>query len=98
MQMTKDKIYNNEFYDALSEIYVNDRFLPDKAIDLIDEAASKKKITTSTSSRNNRGRPATTGKTSTVMYSDIYCYVTNKLDSNKTITVSNSSAWSTTNK
>lgn len=59
---------------------------------------SKKKITTSTSSRNNRGRPATTGKTSTVMYSDIYCYVTNKLDSNKTITVSNSSAWSTTNK
>lgn len=28
----------------LSDRYLNDRFLPDKAIDLIDEAASKKKI------------------------------------------------------
>ena len=25
-------------------IYINDRFLPDKAIDLIDEAASRKRI------------------------------------------------------
>ncbi len=30
----------------LSERYINDRFLPDKAIDLIDEAASAKKIGT----------------------------------------------------
>ena len=30
----------------LSERYITDRFLPDKAIDLIDEAASKKKLTT----------------------------------------------------
>lgn len=29
---------------ALSKRYVNDRFLPDKAIDLIDEAAAKKRI------------------------------------------------------
>ena len=29
----------------MSDRYINDRFLPDKAIDLIDEAASKKKIT-----------------------------------------------------
>ena len=36
----------------LSERYINDRFLPDKAIDVMDEAASKKRIghiTTSTS-------------------------------------------------
>ena len=30
----------------LSERYITDRFLPDKAIDLIDEAASKKKLST----------------------------------------------------
>ena len=30
----------------LSQRYITDRFLPDKAIDLIDEAASKKKLTT----------------------------------------------------
>ena len=30
--------------DRLSNRYVTDRFLPDKAIDLIDEAASKIKI------------------------------------------------------
>ena len=30
----------------LSMRYINDRFLPDKAIDLIDEAASKKRIFT----------------------------------------------------
>ena len=30
----------------LSERYISDRFLPDKAIDLIDEAASKKKLST----------------------------------------------------
>ncbi|MDO4489265.1 MAG: ATP-dependent Clp protease ATP-binding subunit [Eubacteriales bacterium] len=29
---------------TLSERYINDRFLPDKAIDLIDEAASKKRL------------------------------------------------------
>ena len=28
----------------LSSRYINDRFLPDKAIDLIDEAASRKRI------------------------------------------------------
>ncbi len=28
----------------LSSRYINERFLPDKAIDLIDEAASKKRI------------------------------------------------------
>ncbi len=32
----------------LSARYITDRFLPDKAIDLIDEAASKKKLTTLT--------------------------------------------------
>ncbi len=32
----------------LSERYITDRFLPDKAIDLIDEAASKKKLSTLT--------------------------------------------------
>ena len=32
----------------LSARYINDRFLPDKAIDLIDEAASKVKLTTNT--------------------------------------------------
>ena len=30
----------------LSERYITDRFLPDKAIDLVDEAASKKKLST----------------------------------------------------
>ena len=30
----------------LSARYINDRFLPDKAIDLIDEAASKSRLTT----------------------------------------------------
>ena len=30
---------------TMSQRYINDRFLPDKAIDLIDEAASKKRIT-----------------------------------------------------
>merc|ERR1711912_8464 len=29
---------------TLSTRYINDRFLPDKAIDLIDEAASRKRI------------------------------------------------------
>ncbi|MBQ8510799.1 MAG: ATP-dependent Clp protease ATP-binding subunit [Clostridia bacterium] len=33
----------------LSVRYINDRYLPDKAIDLIDEAASKKRITSYTS-------------------------------------------------
>lgn len=33
----------------LSTRYINDRFLPDKAIDLIDEAAAKKRIKTKTS-------------------------------------------------
>lgn len=33
----------------LSERYINDRFLPDKAIDLLDEAASKKRLKTYTS-------------------------------------------------
>ncbi|MFA7685514.1 MAG: ATP-dependent Clp protease ATP-binding subunit [Candidatus Gracilibacteria bacterium] len=33
----------------LSKRYINDRFLPDKAIDLIDEAAAKKRIKTTTS-------------------------------------------------
>ena len=28
----------------LSERYINDRFLPDKAIDLIDEAASRRQL------------------------------------------------------
>jgi ATP-dependent Clp protease ATP-binding subunit ClpC len=32
----------------LSKRYINDRFLPDKAIDLIDEAAAKKRINTNT--------------------------------------------------
>ncbi|MFA6917557.1 MAG: ATP-dependent Clp protease ATP-binding subunit, partial [Candidatus Gracilibacteria bacterium] len=32
----------------LSKRYINDRFLPDKAIDLIDEAAAKKRIGTAT--------------------------------------------------
>lgn len=32
----------------LSERYINDRFLPDKAIDLIDEACSQKNLTTET--------------------------------------------------
>ncbi len=32
----------------LSERYINDRFLPDKAIDLIDEASSKKRLQTYT--------------------------------------------------
>lgn len=34
----------------LSKRYVNDRFLPDKAIDLIDEAAAKKRIKSTSSS------------------------------------------------
>ncbi len=34
---------------TLSKRYVNDRFLPDKAIDLIDEAAAKKRIKSKTS-------------------------------------------------
>lgn len=34
----------------LSERYINDRFLPDKAIDLIDEAASKLRLSLSTAS------------------------------------------------
>ncbi len=34
---------------TLSKRYVNDRFLPDKAIDLIDEAAAKKRIKSRTS-------------------------------------------------
>src|SRR5699024_10412849 len=29
---------------ALSKRYISDRFLPDKAIDVMDEAASKKKV------------------------------------------------------
>ena len=33
---------------VLSERYITDRFLPDKAIDLIDEAASKKKLSSMT--------------------------------------------------
>ncbi len=41
----------------LSDRYITDRFLPDKAIDLVDEAASKEKIE---SSRN--GRPCTSIK------------------------------------
>ena len=36
----------------LSVRYVNDRFLPDKAIDIIDEAASKKKLKTYTEPNN----------------------------------------------
>ncbi len=36
----------------LSSRYITDRFLPDKAIDLIDEAASKKKLTTLTEPDN----------------------------------------------
>ena len=41
------KILDEALVDAakLSERYITDRFLPDKAIDLIDEAASKKKLT-----------------------------------------------------
>jgi len=42
-------IYSNEALHAavyLSKRYVTDRFLPDKAIDLIDEAGSKKRIET----------------------------------------------------
>lgn len=35
---------------SLSSRYINDRFLPDKAIDLLDEAASKKRITSYKSS------------------------------------------------
>ncbi len=34
---------------SLSQRYINDRYLPDKAIDLIDEAASKKRIAAQTS-------------------------------------------------
>ena len=36
----------------LSERYINDRFLPDKAIDLIDEACSKIKLRTVTMPKN----------------------------------------------
>ena len=36
----------------LSSRYITDRFLPDKAIDLIDEAASKKKLSTLTEPEN----------------------------------------------
>lgn len=39
---------------VLSDRYVTDRFLPDKAIDLIDEAASKKKIFHFTTPQNIR--------------------------------------------
>ena len=38
----------------LSVRYVNDRFLPDKAIDLIDEAASRIKIKTYSRAKNNK--------------------------------------------
>ena len=34
----------------LSSRYINDRYLPDKAIDLMDEAASKVRLSTYTSS------------------------------------------------
>lgn len=42
----KVKIKNEAIYTAvnLSDRYIHDRFLPDKAIDLIDEAASKKRV------------------------------------------------------
>jgi ATP-dependent Clp protease ATP-binding subunit ClpC len=39
---------------VLSDRYIQDRFLPDKAIDLIDEAASKVKLETSTEPENVR--------------------------------------------
>lgn len=52
VKITDDSI---EAAVALSSRYLQDRYLPDKAIDLIDEAASKVKIR----GRNSRG-PATT--------------------------------------
>ena len=36
----------------MSTRYINDRFLPDKAIDLIDEAASRAKLKTYTEPEN----------------------------------------------
>ena len=48
------KIEDNAIKAAaeLSERYITDRFLPDKAIDLIDEAASKKKLSALTAPDN----------------------------------------------
>ncbi len=46
---------SDEAVDAACELsyrFVNDRFLPDKAIDLLDEAASKKRITASSYSND----------------------------------------------
>ncbi len=48
---------------ALSVRYINDRFLPDKAIDLIDEAASKKRISEITAPPDLRELEETIKKT-----------------------------------
>lgn len=62
---------------------------------------SQKKLTTSTSgstNKHNRNRPATLAKPNRIVFTKVYYYENNKLDSNRTIIVSSSSSWSTTNK
>ena len=44
---------------AISHRYIADRFLPDKAIDLIDEAGSKARIDAYMATRETRERPRT---------------------------------------
>ena len=45
----------------LSARYINDRFLPDKAIDLIDEACSKVRLSSYTSPKSKRIREKGSG-------------------------------------
>ena len=43
---------------TLSNRYITDRFLPDKAIDLVDEAASRLRMMVDSSQRRSTSRPA----------------------------------------
>ena len=50
---------SDEAIDAACELshrFINDRYLPDKALDLLDEAASKKRITAAAQSENKQER------------------------------------------
>ena len=43
---------------TLSDRYIADRFLPDKAIDLVDEAAAKLRIDATSARRSSTSSPA----------------------------------------
>jgi len=56
---------------ALSSRFIHDRFLPDKAIDIIDEAAAKLKLTKSIEENENAGENISLLKESAIMSGDL---------------------------